>query len=217
MSKPYYILNHDEESKELSYCVQSLLKHAPDADITIVGVAPTWWDGKFIKTEKHHTKAYDITRKILAAANDAEGELVLVANDYFFNSKESVTAQYFSGDMTAPPKSIGESFRGLIARDADWLRERGYSTWLIGNHAPLHATSEAILNAAKVFDLGRVAFKSVVANMAGVDVKELTEIPEPKLRENKTLAELKKLKFFSLNPEIDVYKHLDAILKGKKK
>lgn len=208
MEKNYYILNHKADSKELLYSIRSLIAIAPETNIIVVGVAPEWFSGEVIATEPHHTKAYDITNKIVAASEHAQGSFVVAANDYIYQSKKSVTDQICSGSMIAPPNEINQTWRGLISRDAQWLHERGYTTHLIASHAPLHTTTEAIKTTLKVFDGGRVSFKSVVANMQGVNESKLYNLKEPKLRGE--VKSLDKLPFFSLNPNIPVWNYLDA-------
>lgn len=208
MEKTYYILNHKQDSTELLYSIRSLIATAPDTNVIVVGVAPEWFTGEVIETEQHHTKQYDITRKIVAASKHAQGAFVVASNDYIYQTKKSVTEQISSGSMIAPPNEMNQTYRGLVARDAQWLQERGYTTQFIASHAPLHTTTDAIEATLKVFDGGRVGFKSVVANMQGVDEAKLYNLKEPKLRGE--VKSLDKLPFFSLNPSVPVWNYLEA-------
>jgi hypothetical protein len=207
----YYILNIEQDGKDLRYCIESIKKWNPKADITVVGTIPEWYKGDALPLERKNNKSADTAYKIMEVAKHANGDFVLVSDDHFFNSKESTEVQYASGLLTeASSEQYPSVLASLVKRDGHQLKNMGYDDVNYGSHAPLHTCTKDVINAAKVFPLHRVAAKAAIVNIAGG--AKYKDIDEPKLREAKTYAELKKLPFFSLNPLFDVYSELDKIL-----
>ena len=209
-------MNIDESGKNLKYCIESLRKHQPKANIIVVGTVPKWYDGEVLPLDQKNNKGADIAHKILTIADHANGAFVLVSDDYFFITKKSTEVQFATKRMTeVTAEDYPPVFASLVKRDGQELLSKGYDCINYGSHAPIHTSTAQVKKAAKVFDLRRVCGKGAILNISGGVKYE--DIPEPKLREKKTVAQLKKLTFFSLNPLFNVYDELDKILSEPKK
>lgn len=79
----YICKNGDNE--ELRYSIRSVLKHAQNASVTVVGGKPDWYKGHYIEVDQNQSKYRNVLNNIHAALNSNEipNKFILMNDDFY--------------------------------------------------------------------------------------------------------------------------------------
>lgn len=79
------------KNEELRYSIRSVVKNVPNAEITVVGGCPDWFNGHYIPTLQNKTKYENVDENIEAIINSSD-----ISDDFVFMNDDFYILNYTS-------------------------------------------------------------------------------------------------------------------------
>ena len=166
-------------NEELRYSIRSVLKSFPDANILVVGEAPSWYVGKLLFVQQNSAKYENVSNSLkeIAISDLVEDNFILMNDDFYFLSNEY--GYYHEGslqDKYDAYRDISQaaSYNKKLLDTLSKLRRLGYTDPLSYElHIPFPVEKRKL---AKIIKYSDILWRSIYGNIFEVGGPMISDV-----------------------------------------
>lgn len=166
-------------NEELRYSIRSVLKNFPDAEILVVGEAPSWYVGKLLFIPQSSAKYENVSNSLkeIAISDLVEDNFILMNDDFYFLSNEY--GYYHEGSLRDKYESYRDisqvsSYNKKLLDTLSKLKRLGYEDPLSYElHIPFPVEKRKL---AKIMKYSDILWRSIYGNIFEVGGTMISDV-----------------------------------------